>query len=115
MGGTWRNTWETTSFTAELGDEGHDRLRVRIRVEQDAVVRFAVQYEAQIGGDWHPVVRYDSGHGYGHRDRLDRHGRNIEKLYLGLSVHFAEIVTSGIDDIKTNWQSYREAFLRRDP
>jgi hypothetical protein len=62
---------------------------------------------------WAVVVRYDSAHGYAHRDLLDASGNNVDKLFLGPSTRYAEIVSAAIDDIKLNWPDYRRAFTRR--
>ena len=44
----------------------HYHLRVK-----GQVIDFAVQYETFINGEWFPVVRYDTPHGFAHRDILN--------------------------------------------
>ena len=34
------------------------------------ITEFRIQYEAFIGDEWHPIVRYDTAHGKPHRDIL---------------------------------------------
>ena len=45
-------------------------LRVMFETESGQILRFVVQLECQFveDGEWIPVVRYDSAHGYAHRD-----------------------------------------------
>jgi len=60
-------------FVAMLTPE--DRYRHFHRRVGKRVVEFRVQYETKLGGEWYPVVRYDTAHGFAHRDLIDRHGR----------------------------------------
>ncbi|MDL1964286.1 MAG: hypothetical protein LWW98_08155 [Deltaproteobacteria bacterium] len=39
---------------------------------------FRVQYETKINQIWYPVVRYDTAHGFAHRDLLNL--RNVDEL-----------------------------------
>ncbi len=47
-------------------------LRVMFETERGQILRFVVQLECQVAedDDWIPVVRYDTAHGYAHRDIL---------------------------------------------
>lgn len=56
-------------FVVEFTTE--DVMHLRFVTERGTVVEFAVQYEANIDGIWYRVLRYDSAHGYPHRDVLD--------------------------------------------
>src|SRR5262249_52421041 len=79
----WRDEWKTTRYVVTLDPStgGHNRMRVRIRAEHRVVVRFSVQYETDLDGTTYPIVRYDTAHGFVHRDLLDRAGHNVDKLY----------------------------------
>lgn len=69
------------------------------------VVAFCVQYEAFIGDEWRPIIRYDAAHGFPHRD-LVRPDGSVEKTeYPGRTN--AEVLTMGQKDIKRNWRRYR--------
>ncbi len=103
MGG--QPAWETTAYRRRLHEET-DFLRVRMRVVRGRVVRFTVQYEAVVGEETYPVVRYDNAHGVPHRDTLDRADRVVAKDWL---------VDKTFADIDANWPTYRDAFLRRKP
>ena len=110
---SWRDDWETTKYivTLDLSAGGHNRMRVRIRAERRVITRFSVQYETDIDETTYPVVRYDTAHGFAHRDLLDRNGRNVDKLYLGEAAQFAQVLDDAIADIKANWSAYLMAFL----
>jgi len=49
-------------------------LRVEAMIDRAHVRRFVVQYEAYIDGRWQPIIRYDTAHGFAHRDIY--HARN---------------------------------------
>ncbi len=108
-----RDDWATTTYTAPIGDEPGDILRVHLRIERGRVTRFTARYEAWIEGRAYPVVRYDSVHNRPHRDLLDRSGRVVEKRWAPLGTSLAEALTEFIIEIRTNWRTYRDRFLRR--
>ncbi len=67
-------------FTVMLTSE--DRYRHHhLRFKKD-VLGFVVQYETKLEGKWLPVVRYDTQHGFAHRDLLDRRGRKQRLQFL---------------------------------
>ena len=70
--GRWRLVWENRRFETRLGPELVDWLRVRFLTDRGVVRRFTVQYEAVVDGTTYPVVRWDTAHGYVHRDTLDK-------------------------------------------
>ena len=88
----------------------YDRSRQRLTSEKGQVVSFVVQYEAYIEGGWRAVVRYDTAHGYFHRDIIYPNGCTRKKTLLG--VGYAEAFTQAELDIKMNWRRYREAYLK---
>ena len=79
--------------------------------EKDRVTRFVVQYETLFEGKWVPVVRYDTGHGYAHKDLLNPDGSK-EKIVLGIA-DLNEALTLADIDINENWERYKERYLRR--
>lgn len=73
------------------------------------VLSFTVQYETKFEGKWLPVVRYDTEHGYAHRDLLDMKG-NKQKTPM-FTKDYNEALTFAEFDIKSNWLLYKQAFL----
>jgi hypothetical protein len=51
--------------------DNDNALRVYFEVERGVVHSFVVQLECLWEGEWKPVVRYDTAHGFAHRDKID--------------------------------------------
>lgn len=81
---------------------GHMRLK-------GDVLSFSVQYETKLEGKWYPVVRYDTKHGFAHRDLLDKKG-NKQKTPM-FTKDYNEALTFAEYDIKSNWKIYKQTFL----
>ena len=90
-----------------LSDASTDRLRVSAQKEKGEIFEFVVQYEALISGGWRPVVRYDTAHGFAHKDIIRANGEVIKHpLFFetyNLAFTFASL------DLKANWRQYRES------
>jgi hypothetical protein len=87
-----------------------DRLRIRFTVQKGRVTQLVVQYEVLMGERWQPIVRYDTAHGYLHRD-LYRHGQE-EPLKEAISVvDLSDGLTQAIEDLRQHWQLYKRRFL----
>ena len=98
---------QATEYVIRLSPE--DRYRhVHVRVK-GRIVFFRIQLETLVGGEWMPVVRYDTAHGFVHRDLLDRRGHSIKTPLFNQDLNDALTFAEG--DLKTNWLSYRERFL----
>jgi len=95
-------------YVIPLGYDG--RRRTRHTRDTNVIVEFLVQYEIRVQHKWHPVVRYDTAHGFAHKDLLTFTGEVLkEKLPFhdySLALTFAE------KDLKDNWRMYREDFLK---
>ncbi len=87
---------------------------MRIWIEAGRVLRFVVQYEATIGGRRVPVVRYDTAHGYAHRDQMFRDREPI-KTRLGDRLSHNEALQIADDDVKRHWRAYRSQLMRNQP
>ena len=74
------------------------------------VMNFSVQLEMRHNDKWHPVIRYDTAHGFAHRDFIHPNGK-VEKTSLFLQ-DYNEALIFAEEDLKTNWELYREKFLR---
>jgi hypothetical protein len=91
-----------------LDNNAANRYRLFCRTEKNRVVTFRVQYEAQIDGEWHTIVRYDTAHGFPHRDLL--HPKLPEEKNIYPYRSNTDVLTDGQRDIKRNWRSYRERY-----
>lgn len=89
---------KVVEFVIMLGDE--DRYRHRHVRIGGRVVEFAVQYEIRSKGEWVPVVRYDTAHGFAHRDLFIEKGE-VVKTPLGLT-DFNMGLTFAESDLKAN-------------
>ena len=70
---------------------------------------FRIQLETKVEGKWLAVVRYDTSHGFAHRDLLTPSG-SAEKTPL-FNQDIDDALTFAENDLKTNWLSYRKRFL----
>ena len=98
------------AFIYPLSEELGDRLRVTASLKKGGIVKFVVQYEAFIVGQWRPVVRYDTSHGFAHKDIIHYKGEEDKQpLYFQ---DFKIALTFAIQDLKTSWKWYRMAYER---
>ena len=98
-------------FVKYVGDEGDIRLRFRISTRKGRPVGFLVQLEIALGKGWKPVVRYDTAHGFAHRDVLSPTGKAIEKRALRLST-LEEALEYAEQDLTDRADWYVENFRR---
>lgn len=84
-----------------------DRKRFFIETRRGQVVRFVIQFETLIHKKWYPVVRYDTVHGYAHKDVLDRRGRVIEKVEMA-NMDYNKALQMANLDIDSNWGIYKQ-------
>ena len=98
------------SFLIPLSPQLQDRLRVRATQERGIVISFVVQYEALIADQWHAIVRYDTSHGFSHKDTMHPDGRE-DKQPLPLPTYNITF-TFAIQDLKASWRWYREGYER---
>ncbi len=85
--------------------DDNNAARVRFALERKRVLSFVVQLECRFESEWHPVVRYDTAHGFAHRDML-RPGKETEKTALSFQEYGAAL-TFAINDLAQNWERYR--------
>ena len=89
-----------------------DRYRHLHIKERGRIVFFRVQYETKIRDRWFPVVRYDTTHGYAHRDLLNIRG-DVEKTPL-FNQDYNDVLTFAENDLKSNWFYYKKRFLEEE-
>ena len=99
----------TKSFVYPIASDC--RLRHFHRRIGKTIVQFVVQLEVRHPKEetWLPVVRYDTAHGFAHRDRLHPDGRS-EKTAL-LVEDYAQALSYAEAELKEHWQIYRDRFL----
>lgn len=83
----------------------HHHIRVK-----GIVTSFIVQYETRVEGQWLPLVRYDTRHGFAHRDLFDSKGQ-AQKTPL-FTQDYNEALTFAEHDIRSHWKSYKRRFLQ---
>ena len=88
-----------------------DRKRHEHLTDKGKVIEFVVQYETLFENKWVPIVRYDTAHGYAHKDLMNPDGSK-EKTFLGI-VDLNNALTLADTDIKENWERYKKRYLRR--
>lgn len=90
-----------------LFDE-ENAARVRFELDRNRVVQFVVQLECLLGDEWIPVVRYDTAHGFAHRDLLyplqppEKKEMLVKDLNKGLNY--------ALQDLAANWEKYRKRY-----
>jgi len=87
-----------------------DRHRHWHLAEKGRILKFAVQYETQIDEKWYPVMRYDTAHGFVHRDVIHP-GKGQEKIFIKVS-DFNAGLTRAEGDLRKNWLEYKDIFLK---
>ena len=99
-----------TCFVVPLQGSSANRYRHFHTVERDEITSFVIQYEAEIDGEWHEIVRYDTAHGYPHKDIMHPDGTETKEEFPYYTS--AEVMTLGQSDIRKNWSRYREQYER---
>jgi len=90
--------------------DNQNAARVRFDVERGRVLGFLVQLECLIEDEWHPVVRYDTAHGFAHRDVMHP-ASDTEKTEMAVG-DYNEALTFAINDLSENWETYRRRYER---
>lgn len=81
-------------------------LRIRFELDRGQVLAFVAQLECLFeDSGWLPVVRYDTAHGFTHRDTM-RPNEETEKTEISVR-SYKEGLNYAMDEIKANWQAYR--------
>ena len=89
-----------------------DRYRHKHVKEKGKILFFRIQYETKLDDIWYPVVRYDTAHGFAHRDLLDKKG-NIRKTPL-FNQDYNDALLFAESDLKENWMIYKDRFLEEE-
>jgi len=88
-----------------------ERLRVRMIIEKGEITELVYQYESFLNNKWQSIVRYDTAHGFFHRDVLYPDGSqekySIEIDTLKTASLYAE------QDIKDRWEFYKNRYIKK--
>ena len=101
-------------YLRPLNESELEWLCVRIATEKGKVTAFTVQYETTIHGERVPVVRFDTAHGFPHRDVLDRRGRVVDKVRLASQPNLGAALTYALKPIQDSGPRYRRAFFQEE-
>ena len=88
----------------------NNALRVMFESERGQILRFVVQLESQFveDGKWTPVVRYDTAHGYAHRDIIHPTEKE-EKTEMSVQ-DYNDALTIAMDDGVEKRYDYRRRY-----
>jgi hypothetical protein len=99
---------KVTEYVVPSGLDG--RRRVRHVKTGGKITEFVVQYEIFVDGQWYPVVRYDTAHGYAHRDLLHADGRKEKTTLMFKDLNLC--LTYAEHDLRLNWRNYSDQYLK---
>ena len=85
-------------------------LRIQRRTESGEIASFAVVLFADIQDEWVNISRYDTAHGYPHRDVLGKREGLRGKLRM-TKLNKKEAFRYAIRDLTENAENYLEDFL----
>ena len=86
------------------------RIRCWYRRRRKRIVRYTVQLEIYHARRWQAVVRYDTAHGFCHRDTIHADGsQDKSPVFFGDA---NETFTRAIEDMRENWDAHRARYLR---
>ena len=95
-------------FLYSLSEELEDRLRVSALKRKGEIIKFVVQYEAFIENQWKPIIRYDTSHGFAHKDIIHYNGEQEKQPLYFPDYNMA--FTYAIQELKISWKWYRMAY-----
>ena len=86
-------------------------IYVYFKTGKGDVVEFVVKLLSFLEGEWHEILRYDSGHDCPHKDILSTDGDAIRKVWYDF-LDNAQALSMAIVDIKDNYKFYRDRYLK---
>ena len=88
------------------------RLRLRIfREKGRGITGFVSQLELFFKNKWTPVIRYDTAHGFVHKDVYSLLGKQKRKERISIK-NLKEAVKYADRDLRKNYEEYIEKFKR---
>lgn len=101
---------KTIEYVIRIGPK--DRYRHQHFQKKGRILFFRIQYEIKINDKWYPVVRYDTSHGFAHRDLLNIKGHVIKTPLFNQDLNDA--LTFAESDLKINWKYYKKRFVEEN-
>ena len=98
------------SYIIDLTPDGQNRYRHRHILEKKQIIEFSLQYEAYIDAQWYAIVRYDTALGFAHRDVMHPDGTEAKTIFRQWD--YEQVLTFGERDLKQNWATYRQDYVR---
>ena len=95
-------------YTIELTEQ--DVIKVRFFLHQGRVLKFVVRLVSKIDGQRYEILRFDTVHDRPHMDILDIKGKLYDKIWYDVDNNWA--LTMAIQDIRANYEAYRERFIK---
>jgi len=96
------------NFIFSLSPDLEDRIRISAFKEKKKIIKFVVQYESFIRQKWRPIIRYDTSHGFAHKDIIHPNGKEEKQpLYFP---NYTTAFTFAIQDLKISWQWYKNGY-----
>ena len=83
-------------------------IRVRFQQDRGRIVWFVVQLEIILDEKWSPVTRYDTAHGFIHRDDIHPNGEQFKTPMVFSS--YEEGMSFAVNDLRTNTAWYIERY-----
>jgi len=96
-------------YFLEIGEE--TIAYVYFKTTKGDVTEFVVKLLSVFEGEWHEIIRYDSGHDCPHKDILNINGEVIRKVWYDF-LDNGQALTMAITDIKDNFEFYRERYQK---
>jgi hypothetical protein len=84
---------------------------VYFTTEKGEIKDFVVKLLCESEGEWHEVLRYDSGHDCPHKDVLDIEGNVIRKIWYDY-LDNSQALTMAITEIKESYEFYKERYIK---
>ena len=85
------------------------RVRHSHRRIKNRIVGFVIQLEILIEDEWHPVVRYDTVHGFAHKDIIHPSGK-VDKIPLPIQ-NFNEALIFAEEELHAEWEFFKMRYL----
>ncbi len=86
-------------------------IRVRFAKDKGHIVWFVVQLETFLNDDWRAISRYDTSHGFVHRDDIKPNGDQIKSVPMSF-LDNESAMNFAIEDFQLNYALYIERYKK---